>query len=201
VAQALDALAGTRRTVITADPESAVATLGEHVLDMSFADELSVVQTRFPTSLLVLWRSQLGERMDDAIADCGRVLSEPQPVEHAPFGHFVFLGRGWTIGLAHEAALKMRESAQAWSESHPALDYRHGPISAAGVDSVVVSMGGVDDDLLEDVRATGASVLDPDLDPLVRLVVCQRLALAAGEARGLDVDHPRHLTRSVILEP
>src|SRR3712207_7559300 len=40
-----------------------------------------------------------------------------------------FLGRGWTIGLANEAALKLRESAQAWTESYPAMEYRHGPIS------------------------------------------------------------------------
>ena len=39
---------------------------------------------------------------------------------------------GWTVGLAHEAALKMRESAQAWAESYPAMDYRHGPIAVAG---------------------------------------------------------------------
>ena len=45
--------------------------------------------------------------------------------------HFVYLGSGWTHGLAHEAALKIREAAQAWSESYPLLDYRHGPIAVA----------------------------------------------------------------------
>ena len=41
------------------------------------------------------------------------------------------VGRGWTVGLAHEAALKLRESAQFWTESYPAMEYRHGPISIA----------------------------------------------------------------------
>jgi len=201
VVQALESVPAMTRTAITAEPDSPVAARCEHVVDLSFADELSVVQTRFPSSLLVLWRSALGQPLDGALADGVRAVAEPLAVDPAQYEHFVFLGRGWTIGLAHEAALKMRESAQAWSESHPALDYRHGPISAAHEGSLVVSLGGVDDDLLDDVRATGATVLDPDLDPLARLVVCQRLAVSAGEARGLDVDRPRHLTRSVILEP
>jgi glutamine---fructose-6-phosphate transaminase (isomerizing) len=143
----------------------------------------------------------MGEQVAGIVSDGERALAQPPGADATRYEHFVFLGRGWTVGLAHEAALKMRESAQAWSESHPALDYRHGPISAAHERSLVVSLGGVDEDLLDDVRATGATVLDPDLDPLARLVICQRLAVAAGEARGLDVDRPRHLTRSVILEP
>ena len=63
-----------------------------------------------------------------------------------------------------------------------------------------VSLGGVSDELLADVRGTGATVLDPHLDPLARLVGCQRLAVDLAAARGLDPDTPRNLTRSVILE-
>jgi fructoselysine-6-P-deglycase FrlB-like protein len=201
VLQALETIPdSTPRTAITTDPRSPVAASCTHVVDLSFADELSVVQTRFPSSLLVMWRAMMGERIDGAVADAERALATPADVNPARYDHFVFLGRGWTIGLAHEAALKMRESAQAWSESHPALDYRHGPISAAHEGSLVVSLGNVDADLLADVRATGATVLDPELDPLARLVVCQRLAVRVGQARGLDVDRPRHLSRSVILE-
>jgi glutamine---fructose-6-phosphate transaminase (isomerizing) len=202
VLQALESLPRTTgRTAITADRDAPVAAACDHVIDGSFANELSVVQTRFPTSVLLLWRAAMGEPVAGMVSDGERALAQPPGVDPTRYEHFVFLGRGWTVGLAHEAALKMRESAQAWSESHPALDYRHGPISAAHESSLVVSLGGVDEDLLDDVRATGATVLDPDLDPLARLVVCQRLAVAAGEARGLDVDRPRHLTRSVILEP
>jgi glutamine---fructose-6-phosphate transaminase (isomerizing) len=188
------------RTVVTADPELLAPNMHNHVVNLSYADELSVIQTRFPTTLLILWRAMLGESVDSAIEHCESTVAMPLPVDPSTFGHFVFLGRGWTLGLAHEAALKMRECAQTWSESHPALDYRHGPISAATGESLVVSMGNVDNDLLDDVRKTGATVLDPPLDPLARLVLCQRLAVAAAEALRLDVDHPRHLRRSVILE-
>ncbi len=47
------------------------------------------------------------------------------------YRRIVFLGAGWTVGLASEAALKLREAAGAWTESYPAMEYRHGPISAA----------------------------------------------------------------------
>jgi glutamine---fructose-6-phosphate transaminase (isomerizing) len=202
IAQALTAspAVDSRRTCLTAVPGSPVAELCDHVVDLSFAEERSVVQTRFPTSVLVHWRAALGEDLSAAIDDCERAVEAPLPVDVTAFEQVVFLGRGWTIGLAHEAALKMRECAQAWSESYPALDYRHGPISVAGDHTLVVSLGDVGGDLLHDVRATGATVLDETgRDPLARLVTCQRLAVAAAEHRGLDVDRPRHLTRSVIL--
>jgi glucosamine 6-phosphate synthetase-like amidotransferase/phosphosugar isomerase protein len=51
------------------------------------------------------------------------------------------------------------------------------------------------------VASTGAHVQTSDLDPLAQLVQVQRLAVAAAEARGLDPDHPRALTRSVVLAP
>lgn len=194
-------LAAATRTIVTAAPDQLADNMYEHVVDLSFADELSVVQTRFPTTLLALWRSALGDDTSSAALDADLALAEQPDLDVTAFGHFVFLGRGWTIGLAHEAALKMRECAQAWSESHPALDYRHGPISAATDKTLVVSLGQVDTELLDDVRATGATVFDPPYDPLARLVACQRLAIELARHLALDVDRPRHLTRSVILDP
>jgi fructoselysine-6-P-deglycase FrlB-like protein len=194
-------LSASTRIVVTAGPQLLASDMHDHVVDMSYADELSVVQTRFPTSLVLLWRLAMGEAAGGVVDDGERALAMPLPADPADFRHFVYLGRGWTLGLAHEAALKMRECAQAWAESHPALDYRHGPIAAADERTLVVSLGDVENDLLDDVRKTGATVIDPDLDPVARLVLCQRLAVGAGEAMRLDVDHPRNLTRSVILDP
>ena len=44
---------------------------------------------------------------------------------------YTFLGAGWAHGVAREAALKMREAAQLWTESYPQMEYRHGPIAIA----------------------------------------------------------------------
>ena len=121
------------------------------------------------------------------------------PVDPATFDHFVYLGTGWTVGLAHEAALKMREAAQAWSESYPAMDYRHGPIAVAGPKSLVWMLGTPPPGLVEQIEDTGAVVVTSDLDPLAQLVQTQRSAVAVAAARGLDPDEPRGLTRSVVL--
>ena len=110
-----------------------------------------------------------------------------------------FLGRGWTVGLANEAALKLRESAQLWTESYPAMEYRHGPISIAAPGRVTWAFGDVPDGLAEQVRATGAHFEHAPVDPLADLVRVHRLCLVAAADRGLDPDRPRHLSRSIIL--
>jgi fructoselysine-6-P-deglycase FrlB-like protein len=79
------------------------------------------------------------------------------------------------------------------------MEYRHGPISLAGPHSAVWLIGEAPAGLASELRATGAAVVESDLDPLAQLVVAQRAAVALAAARGLDPDHPRHLTRSVVL--
>jgi fructoselysine-6-P-deglycase FrlB-like protein len=181
---------------VTASP---VADAADDVVDLTFADERSVVQTRFATSALALLRSSLGQELEPAIADAEAALASELPVEPGTHDHFVFLGTGWSVGLANEAALKLREAAGAWSESYPAMEYRHGPISVAREGTVVWSLGDVDGSVLEDAERTGATVIEGRLDPMAELVVIQRTAVALAERRGLEPDHPRHLTRSVVL--
>ncbi|MBA3690905.1 MAG: SIS domain-containing protein [Actinobacteria bacterium] len=184
--------------VCAVDDSPVVAAAGTSIL-LGFADERSVVQTRFATSTILLLRAHLGEDVGQAIADAGVAVIASLPAVPADFTHFVFLGTGWTVGLADEAALKMREAALAWSESYPAMEYRHGPISLADRDTLVWAFGVDDADLLRDIRATGATVVGGAIDPLAELVLVQRLAVDLAEAKGLDPDHPRHLTRSVVL--
>jgi fructoselysine-6-P-deglycase FrlB-like protein len=157
------------------------------------------VQTRFATSVLVLLRASLGQDLGPAIADAERAVAAPAPVDPTAFEHFVFLGHAWTVGLAHEAALKLREAAQAYTESYPAMEYRHGPVSVAGPRTLVWVLGTPDPSVADDVSAVGATVRTAELDPLAELVLIQRTAVALARAKGLDPDHPRHLTRSVVL--
>jgi fructoselysine-6-P-deglycase FrlB-like protein len=187
-------------TVITAVGDSPAAELAGHLITLDFADERSVVQTRFATSALALLRAHLGEDLTTAIADAERALAMPLPHDPSAFDHFVFLGAGWSVGVAHEAALKLRESAQAHTESYPAMEYRHGPISVAGESSLVWILGSGDPTIAEDVEATGATVRIGELDPMAELVVIQRMAVTLAESRGLNPDQPRHLARSVVLQ-
>jgi glucosamine--fructose-6-phosphate aminotransferase (isomerizing) len=126
-------------------------------------------------------------------------LGCPLPVDPSGFEHFVFLGRRWSTALASEAALKFRETASAWTESYSAMEYRHGPISVAGASSLVWFLGGADSALVEDIEATRATVVVGRADPMAELVTIQQAAVTLAQARGLDPDQPRHLTRSVML--
>jgi fructoselysine-6-P-deglycase FrlB-like protein len=200
VVRALSSLPpGTRSVAICAVSSTPVVGAAGETLLLDFADERSVVQTRFATTALALVRGHLGHDVEAAAADAERALALPLPVDPSEFEQFVFLGTGWTVGLANEAALKFREAAGAWAESYPAMEYRHGPVSVAGPRTAVWSFGSMPVDLVADIRATGATVVEGALDPMADLVIAQRAAVTLAEARGLDPDRPRHLTRSVVL--
>jgi glucosamine--fructose-6-phosphate aminotransferase (isomerizing) len=201
--EVLDALrrvpAGTHRVAVTAVAGTPIDALADSRLLLDFADERSVVQTRFPTTVLALARAAFGADLSGLAADGETALRLPLPADPAAIDHLVFLGTGWTTGLAHEAALKVREAAQAYSESYPAMDFRHGPVAVAGPRSLVWSFGAVPAALDDVARAAGATAYRDDLDPLAQLVLLHRFALALAAHRGLDPDRPRLLTRSVVL--
>jgi fructoselysine-6-P-deglycase FrlB-like protein len=184
---------------LTADPATPVSEAADTVVALDFADEKSVVQTRFATTALVLLRASLGESLASLPAEASAGLATPLAPELLAAEQVTFLGTGWTIGLANEAALKLREAAQAWTESYHAMEYRHGPISIAAPGRAVWVFGEAPHGLVDDVRATGAHLELFDGDPLVSLVRVHLLAEAVAESRGLNPDEPRNLTRSVIL--
>ncbi|MCG8971961.1 MULTISPECIES: SIS domain-containing protein [Streptomyces] len=198
----LGALKGRTRTVaLTADPDTPVMAAADDVVVLAYADERSVVQTRFATTALTLLRAHLGLHTEAAVADARTALAAELPEGLVDRTQFTFLGRGWTVGLANEAGLKMREASLSWTEAYPAMEYRHGPISISTSGTATWMFGEAPDGLAEQVRDTGALWVAGGLDPLAELVRAQRLAVAVAASRGLDPDRPRHLTRSVILTP
>jgi len=184
---------------ITADAGSPLARDADRAVTIAFADERSVVQTRFATCTIVLLLAHLGWPIEEIAGDAERALDDPPPVDLERVRQIVFLGHGWSVGLAHEAALKARESARAWSEAYPAMEYRHGPIATAGPGTVVWSLDELPPGLAEQIIATEAQLITSAGHPLAELVRAQRLAVAMAKARGLDPDRPRNLTRSVVL--
>lgn len=200
VLRTLERLKGSIATVaVTAVPGSPVASTADDTIVLDFANEQSVVQTRFATTALALLRAHIGDRLEAAIVDGEAALAEALPAEPTEFRQFVFLGQGWTVGLADEAALKLREAASAWTEAYPAMEYHHGPISAADRGTLVWAIGPVDPGVLADAADTGATIVNGGSDPMAELVLIQRMAVGLAEAHGLDPDHPKHLTRSVVL--
>lgn len=187
---------------ITGDGAAPLAARVADTVVLDFADERSVVQTRFATSALALLRAGLDDDIAALANAAEAALAAPLPDGALGRTQFTFLGTGWTVGLANEAALKLREAAQAWTESYPAMEYRHGPISVTGQDSLVWVLGPVPAGLADQIAATGAQLVADDTDStdaMVALTGAQRLAAALATARGLHPDEPRNLTRSVIL--
>jgi fructoselysine-6-P-deglycase FrlB-like protein len=191
--EVLDALRrtgpGTRTVAVTADPGAPLAREAGRVVVLDFADERSVVSSRFITSAIV--RGLPGAAT--------RELARPLPPGLAERTEFTFLGCGWAAAVADEAALKLREASRTWAESYPALEFRHGPISVSDENTVVWALGEVPASLLADAGHTGATVIASTADPLAGLIGAQRLAAVLAGRKGIDPDRPRALTRSVIL--
>ncbi|MFE6649875.1 SIS domain-containing protein, partial [Nocardioides sp. NPDC057772] len=111
-------------SVISSSPGTPALELAEPIL-MPEVDEKSVVQTRFATTALAVLRWHLGHDLTQASAQAQQIIDAGAdgfgPALSAD--QLTFVGRGWTNGLAQEAALKLRESAQLWTESYPFMDY------------------------------------------------------------------------------
>ncbi len=165
-------------------------------------DEQSVVQTRFATSTLALLRWHLGEDLTPVIAQAEAVLAAGDealgPAVDAE--QITFVGRGWTTGIADEAGLKLRESAQLWTESYSMMEYRHGPISISAPGRVVWAFGELVDGFADDIAVTGAPLLHAPIDAMADLLRVHRLCVVRARRAGLNPDQPRNLTRSIILD-
>jgi fructoselysine-6-P-deglycase FrlB-like protein len=195
-------------TAVTADPDTPAPALADETIVLDFADEKSVVQTRFATTALTLFRAHIAHLsgtafdVERAAADAERCVTEALPDGILDKTQYSFLGRGWTVGLANEAGLKMCEASLSWTASFPAMEYRHGPISIAAPGTATWMIGDAPRGLAAQVEATGAQWIDgcaDGRDPVAELIRVQRLAVALGAKKGLEVDNPPNLTRSIIL--
>ena len=116
-ADLLHRLGEARTVAVVGDAAGPVARAATHHLELGFADERSVVQTRFATSVVALFRALAGDDVGPVAAAAAAALGRPAPVP-AGADRFVFLGTGAAVGLAHEAALKLREAALTVTESY-----------------------------------------------------------------------------------
>jgi glucosamine--fructose-6-phosphate aminotransferase (isomerizing) len=142
---------------------------------------------------------------------------------------FFFLGRNVGYPAALEGALKLKEISYLHAEGYPAGELKHGPLALIEPGVIVVAIA-TDDDLREkllaniaEVKSRGATVVavcsdgdtevpavadfvitvphtDPLFSPLVDIVVLQQLAYHLARGRGLNVDRPRNLAKTVTVE-
>ena len=184
---------------IVGESGSPVGELLTQELDLPFADEQSVVQTRFATTVLALLLGAYGWDVEASAQKAERYLTETLPDWAGDIKQFVFLGRGVGMALAQEAALKFREILAAWSEGYATMEYRHGPISAINERSLVWILDDQELSIDDQIRATGARLIRGEGDPLAELVRIHRFAEGLVDLRGINPDQPPHITRSVVL--
>ncbi|MCG8364732.1 MAG: SIS domain-containing protein, partial [Pseudanabaenales cyanobacterium] len=142
---------------------------------------------------------------------------------------FIFVGRGINYPIALEGALKLKEISYIHAEGYPAGEMKHGPIALldAKVPVVAIAMpGAVYEKVLsnaQEAKARDAQLIgvvpmnDPEaehtfdsllpvpavdelLSPILAVIPLQLLAYHIAARRGLDVDQPRNLAKSVTVE-
>jgi glutamine---fructose-6-phosphate transaminase (isomerizing) len=143
--------------------------------------------------------------------------------------HCLYLGRGINMPIAYEGALKLKEISYIHAEGYPAGEMKHGPIALIDRDMPVIVLAPRDPwyekmiSQIEQAKARGGPVVavatDQDelippladhllwvpetpwlLSPVVTVIPLQLLAYHIAALRGLDVDQPRNLAKSVTVE-
>ncbi len=143
--------------------------------------------------------------------------------------HCLYLGRGINMPTAYEAALKLKEISYIHAEGYPAGEMKHGPIALIDREMPVIVIAPRDPwyekmfSQIEQARAHGGVVIalttDGDeraqvaasysltipatpwmLNPVTTIIPLQLLAYHIAALRGLDVDQPRNLAKSVTVE-
>lgn len=143
--------------------------------------------------------------------------------------NFIYLGRGYSYPVALEGALKLKEISYIHAEGYPAAEMKHGPIALIDAEMpvvVIATQNGLYEKVLSNIQeikarkgrviafvTKGDTVISriadyvvelPStlecLDPLIATVPLQLLAYHIAVCKGMDVDQPRNLAKSVTVE-
>ncbi len=245
---------------ITNRPESSLARMVDHILDIGAGIEVGVAATKtFLGQLLAFYGLALafaerrvgqrqgggtsGRRREELKALVAALRQLPQQLKALVADHdqrcaalahrfegtqdVIFLGRGINYPIALEGALKLKEISYIHAEGYPAGEMKHGPIALLDAKVPVVSIavpGLVFEKVLSnaqeakarDAQLVGVApdcpdaelfdvllpvpVVDELLSPLLTVIPMQLLSYHIAAHRGLDVDQPRNLAKSVTVE-
>ena len=201
-----------------------LAVLSMMALKMAHAKG-SITQERYEH--LVNELASVPEKVKEIIADTSVIESIAKKYKDA--SDFLFLGRGYNFPIALEGALKLKEISYIHAEGYPAAEMKHGPIALVDETLPVVFVATRDlyyDKVVSNIQeikarkgqiiavaTQGDTVLPtlaenimyvPDIDevfaPLLSVIPMQLLSYYVGVAKGIDVDKPRNLAKSVTVE-
>jgi glutamine---fructose-6-phosphate transaminase (isomerizing) len=141
----------------------------------------------------------------------------------------IFIGRNINTAIAYEGALKLKEISYIHAEGYQSGELKHGPIALINEECPLIAIATKSDTYdkvksnIEEVRARGGKVLTiatigdaeiakisdeviyiPEIDelfsPVINVIPLQILSYYAAVNRGVDVDKPRNLAKSVTVE-
>jgi glutamine---fructose-6-phosphate transaminase (isomerizing) len=215
---------------IVNDPSSPLAQACEFVLPMGAGPELSVAATKtFIASLAASLRlvarwsaddrmAKAGERLPERLAQAGQLDWGEALGPLAAATALVAIGRGPTLAIAREAALKLQETCTVHAEAFSSAEFRHGPMALASSTLPVLMLPPTDasamgfPELAADLRRAGACLLfagpdnadaslptlppeHADADAVCLIQSFYALLPRLAERRGANVDRPRHLQK------
>lgn len=167
------------------------------------------------------------EKVKEILADTSHIKKIAE--KYANASDFLFLGRGYNFPVALEGALKLKEISYIHAEGYPAAEMKHGPIALVEETLPVVFVATHDSyyekivSNVQEIKARKGKVIavategdqqisqmaddvmfvpacDEIIAPLLSVIPLQLLSYYAGVAKGLDVDKPRNLAKSVTVE-
>ena len=185
----------------------------------------TIDEKRYTHLLNELW--SIPEKVKEILSDTTNI--ERIALKYKEAKDFLYLGRGYNFPVALEGALKLKEISYIHAEGYPAAEMKHGPIAlvdetlpvlfVATKDSYyekivsnvqeikarkgrVIALATVGDTVIPGMAEDVMYVPDADetLAPLLSVVPLQLLSYYIGLAKGLDVDKPRNLAKSVTVE-
>ncbi len=171
--------------------------------------------------------NNLPEKIKEALsqAEAVKVIAE----KFKSSKNFLYLGRGINFPVALEGALKLKEISYIHAEGYPAAEIKHGPIALIDANMPVVFLATKNNlspkiiSNMAEVKARSGiiiavvnepdkeikkladyiievSITSPELSPVVNVIPLQLLAYYIADMKGLDVDKPRNLAKSVTVE-
>src|SRR5215210_5752418 len=202
---------------------SQVVALALLTLKLARKRDLSIVRGREIAQALAALPGQVKEILDHA-GDVERIADRFGTVTN-----FLYLGRGYNFPVALEGALKLKEISYIHAEGYPAAEMKHGPIALIDENMPVVFIAPHDSVFdkvvsnVQEVKARGGRVIvltsrdEPSLhgkidyefripetidmlNPVLAAIPLQLLAYYIAAKRGLNVDQPRNLAKSVTVE-
>lgn len=202
---------------------SQVIALALLTLKLARLRNMSVVKGREVAEAMMALPEQVQSILDNA----GEIEKIAERFKDAT--NFLYLGRGYNFPVALEGALKLKEISYIHAEGYPAAEMKHGPIALIDEEMPVVFVAPHDavfDKVVsnvQEVKARGGKVIcitsqhEPVLEglidfeirvpqtvdmlyPILTVVPLQLLAYYIAVKRGLNVDQPRNLAKSVTVE-